>query len=602
MNDFWQLLKFLNPFKRWVALAVLLGFVTIGSSVGLMATSAFIIAKAALHPSIAALQIAIVGVRFFGVARGVFRYLERYVSHQVTFKLLARLRVWFYERLEPLAPARLMTRRSGDLFSRFVADIETLEHFYVRVIAPPLVAILVAGLMWGLMASFDLGLAVVTMIFLGLVGLALPLATRRLSRGVGQQLIAARSDLNVALVDGVQGMADLLTANREDERLRQVQGLSQTLIGLQNRMAWIGGLHNALSGLLMNWSSLAILLLAIPLVRQGQIDGVYLALLVLAVVASFEAVIPLPEALQHLESSLTAARRLFEVVDEPANHQIAAVSPRPQNFSLTVRNLQFRYEAGAPLALDGLSFNLPPGKRLAIVGPSGAGKSTLVNLLVRFWDYQQGQILLGGHDLRDYAPEDARRLMAVVSQRTHLFNGTVRENLLLANPEAIEAGLIEATRRAHLHDFIESLPQGYDTWIGEQGLRLSGGERQRLAIARALLQDAPILILDEATANLDALVEREVLQAVQELMVGRTTLMITHRLVGLETMDEILVLHRGRVVERGRHHELLQAEGLYWRLWDLQHQISATVIEPTTTAPPPPRAARPSSRPSAHAE
>jgi len=578
MRTLWRLLKLAAPFKGWMALAALLGFATIGSSIGLMATAAFIIAKAALRPSIADLQVAIVGVRFFGIARGLFRYLERYVSHQVTFRLLARLRVWFYQALEPLAPARLMQYRSGDLLSRVVADVETLEHFYVRVIAPPVVALLVGCLLWFLMRSYDLWLAVTALLFMGLAGVGLPLLTQKLSRGLGRQMVQARSDLNVALVDGIQGMADLLAFGQERRHQERVIRLNQELVSVQARMARISGLHESLTGLLTNLATLVVLVLAIPLIVEAKVDGVYLGLLTLAVMASFEAVSPLPLAFQYLENSLEAGQRLFEVVDaQPVVYDPSSPSPAPKGYGLLAEAVSFRYEPGEPLALDGISFALSQGGRLAVVGPSGAGKSTLVNLLLRFWDYETGRILLGGHNLRRYHQEDLRRMMGVVSQYTHLFNATIRENLLLARPDASQADLVRAAQAAQIHEFIQSLPQSYDTWIGEQGLRLSGGERQRLAIARALLRDAPILILDEATANLDALTERAVMQAIQTLMAGRTTLIITHRLVGLETADEIVVLQAGQIVERGRHHDLLQMAGLYQHMWELQNQVLALV-------------------------
>ena len=248
-------------------------------------------------------------------------------------------------------------------------------------------------------------------------------------------------------------------------------------------------------------------------------------------------------------------------------------------------DLRFAYNEGEPLALDGISFDLPQGNCLAIVGPSGAGKSTLAHLLLRFWDYNEGTITLGGKDLRQLGQEDVRHLIAVVSQHTHLFRATVRENLLLSRPEATEAEMIEAAQQAQIHEFIRSLPQGYDTWIGEQGWQLSGGERQRLAIARAILKDAPILILDEPTANLDSVTEREVMKTLLSLSAERTTLLITHRLVGLEQADEILVLRGGRVVERGSHHDLVQMQGFYQRMWDIQNQRLAASLPARAKAP-----------------
>jgi len=557
-----------------MALAALLGFATVGSGIGLMATSAYIVAKAALQPSIADLQVAIVGVRFFGIARGVFRYLERLVSHDVNFRLLARLRVWFYKSLEPLAPARLMHYRSGDMLSRIVADIDTLEPVYVRVVAPPIVTVLVTILMWFFLWRYSLWLAITTLMFMALAGLGVPLLTRGLSRGPGRRLVSLRSELNASLVDGVQGVAELLAFGGEERYKERVGTLSRELAALQERMARIGGLHNSLTGLLTTLAVLAALIVAIPLVTAGELDGVSLAVLALAVIASFEAVAPLPSAAQYLENSLEAGRRLFEIVDaEPPVHDPPPPSPTPRGYSLQLKNLRFRYAADEPPALDGVGFTLPQGGSLAVVGPSGAGKSTLVNLLLRFWEYDEGHITLGGQELRTYRGEDLRRMISVVSQHTYLFNATVRDNLLLARPDAGRAEIERVAREAQIHDFIESLPQGYNTWVGEQGLKLSGGQRQRLAVARALLKDAPILVLDEPTANLDSLTECDVMGAIHSLMVGRTTLIITHRLVGLEAVDEILVLRAGRVVERGPHHDLWQMGGFYRRMWDLQHQV-----------------------------
>ncbi len=593
-----RLLYLLAPFTGLIALSVLLGFATIGGNIGLMTTSAYIIAMAALHPSVAVLQVAIVGVRFFGITRGLFRYLERLVSHEVTFRVLARLRVTFYEALEPLAPARLMQYRAGDLLSRVIGDIASLENFYVRGVAPSLVAVLVAAVMGLFMAAYDRSLALSLLTFLLAAGVGAPLLARLLSRAPGRRMVAARSRLSVALIDGIQGLPDLLAYGQEQRQAERVAASGQDLAKAQAAMAQITGLQTALGILLANLGMWTTLALAIPLVRGGQIEGIQLPVLALAALTSFEAVLPLPLAAQYLESNLAAARRLFEVVDA-APEVVPPVEPRPlpADFSIEVSNLNFSYPVQppppstlhaprfTPLAphpslhsplstLHNISFTLPPGKRLAIVGPSGAGKTTLVSLLLRFWEYGRGQgiedgrILLGGHDLFGYDPDALRRAIGVVSQNTYLFNATLRDNLLIAKPDATEDELERAAQAAQLHDFIQSLPEGYDTWVGEHGLHFSGGERQRLAVARALLKNPPLLILDEPTANLDPLTEEALLSAIRNLSAGRATLTITHRLVGMETMDEILVLDGGQIVERGKHAELLKHNGLYWRMWD----------------------------------
>jgi ATP-binding cassette subfamily C protein CydC len=584
---FFRLLRLASPFWKRMGLAILLGFGTIASSVGLLATSAYIIAFAALQPSIAELQIAIVGVRFFGITRGILRYLERLVSHNAAFRLLARLRLWFYQKLEPLAPARLIHYRSGDLLSRIVADVETLEQFFVRVLAPPMVAVCIAVLMWFLMGTFDPRLAATIIAFLALAGVVIPILVKRLGHGTGQQMVELRAALNSALVDGVQGCADLLAFTRAQRHRTHIRSLSKQYVQLQERMSRVGGLSNAFTGLMMNVSTITLLIVAIPLINAGRIDGVYLALLILAAIASFEAVIPLPSTFQYLETQLAAAQRLYEIVDvHPSVIDSGETSPEPSDFSLTVRDLRFRYEMDGGPALDGISFQLDQGSQLAVVGPSGAGKSTLVNLLVRFWDYDSGHISLGGHELKAYRGEDLRRIISVVSQDTHLFNDTIRGNLLLANPGANERDLVQAASQAQIHEFIQGLPHGYDTWIGEAGVRLSGGERQRIAIARALLKNTPFLILDEPTANLDALTEREVVKSLYDLMERRTTVIITHRLVGLEKVNQILVMREGRIIERGRHDDLMQAEGFYHRMWKLQTQSDALdiILEDNTSA------------------
>lgn len=579
-----RLWREMQPSLKWMALATFLGVLTIGCGIGLLTFSGYLISQAALHPSLASLAVAMLGVRVFGVMRGVFRYLERLISHDVTFRLLAQFRLWFYHALEPLAPARLMAdttirsmnASSGDLLSRFVTDIETLQELYVRAISPPIVALIVGMIMWAILGAYNGVFALTLMTFFLLAGIGVPLLMYIMSRRLERRIVLVRAAFNTSLVDSIQGIADLLAFDQADAQRERVEHLNRQLVRLQSGRAVISGLRELLDILLSDGCVWAMLLVAIPLVRSGQLNGVFLALIVLAALSSFEAVRPLANAAQLISGCLEAARRLFAVVSvQPAVRDPEIAVPMPTTYDLAVRDLSFRYSEQAPLVLKDINFSVPQGRCLAIVGPSGAGKSTLANLLVRFWDYEQGSILLGGQELKTLQQQDIHRCIGVIEQKTHLFNATVRENLLLARPDASEEEIEQAARQALLHDFIQSLPQGYDTLIGEQGFKLSGGERQRLAIARAILKDAPLLLLDEPTAHLDASTEEGILRSLRVFMQGRTTILITHRLVGLDMADEILVMQNGGIKERGTHHDLVQAEGLYWKLWMVQNQVLA---------------------------
>lgn len=574
-RPFLRIIKLAADYKWWMALAALMGFFTIGSGIGLMMTSAYIIAKAALHPSISELQVAIVGVRFFGISRGIFRYLERYISHEVTFRLLAKFRVWFYRAIEPLAPARLMHYRSGDLLRRVVADVENLEHVYVRVIAPPLVAMLISLLMWFLFGSYGITFALLLTGFFWLGALGAPLFVRWLSKPVGEEMVAIQTHLNELTVDSLQGMADMLVYNLAPLHFQEFTRLNRRLTRLQQRMSLINGLHEALIGLLMNLTVFFILREAIPHVTAGTLNGIALSVLSIGTMAAFEAVLPMPLAAQFLDSSLKSARRLFDITDaRPAvQDPPAPSSSSPADFSIRVENLSFAYSPTEEPVLKDINLHLPEQGKMAIVGASGAGKTTLINLLVRFRGYREGSIRLGGVELRDLPQDQVREYISVVSQQTHLFNGTIRENLLLAQTDADDEALWNVLREAGLAETVRRFPGQLGTRIGEQGLQLSGGERQRLAIARALLKNSPIIIYDEPTANLDALTERNIMHTIISQSALKTTLVITHRLIGLDAMDEIVVLHAGEIVERGREEALIKKEGYYWRFRKQQRQI-----------------------------
>ncbi len=568
MKTFLRLSSLVRPYFWWMALAALIGFATTGSSIGLLMTSAYIIAKAALLPPLGALQLGIVGVRFFGLARGVLRYLERLVSHSTTFRILAELRLWFYDAIEPLAPARLMHFRSGDLLQRVVDDIQSLENIYTRVLAPPVTALLVALLMWFLVGIYSLPAALLVLTFHLLAGIGVPLLVVQLNRGVAVGIMEQKTAQQLLALDLFQGVGELQIYGKLTGHLDELSMTEEKKLRLQRKNAIVEGLQESLTGVLMNGAVIAILWVMVPAVSTGGVNGMSLAIITLAVMASFEPFLPLPGAIKHLEADTHAGRRLFEILDaKPETKAPENPLPFPEDHSIRVENLSFSYPGTESKTLNRISFTVPAGKHIAIVGPSGAGKSTLTALFMRFWNPSEGDVLIGGSTITLFDPEVLRRNIALVSQRTFLFAETIRQNLLLARPEATNEELKRALAAAGLGSFGTKL----DEWTGQHGMLLSGGERQRIAIARVLLQNAPLVILDEATANLDGVTERDVNETLEAVTAGKTLIAITHRLAAMERYDSIIVLDKGRIVEEGRHEDLMRLNGLYERMWKLQH-------------------------------
>jgi ATP-binding cassette, subfamily C, bacterial CydC len=532
-----RLLALAGAPRSRVALSVGLGTATVLCGAGLMATAGYLISRAAEEPAVLSLTVAIVCVRFFGLTRPVARYFERLVSHDLALRVLAGVRVRTYERIEPLAPANLESYRRGDLLARMVADIDSLQNLHLRGTLPRLVA-LCSGVVSIAVAAALLP-AAAAVLAAGLIagGIGVPFLVGSLRRRVDVRAAAARGELTAELVETARGASELAVYGREQERLASLAAADGSLVRVARRAALADGAADGL-GLLVTGATVAgVLAVSVSAHAAGHLDGVLIALLALLALASFEAVQPLAQAARELAVTLAGGERILELTErEPPIADPAAPTPFPKEpFVITLEDVHAR-------VLDGVSLRLEPGRRIALVGPSGAGKTTVADLLVRFIDPSAGRVTLDGRDLRAYRQEDVHRAIAVAGQDSHVFSTTIRANVHLARPDATDEEIEDALRRARILDWVQGLPDGWDTLVGEEGRELSGGQGQRLVVARALLADARVLVLDEPTAHLDVPTAERLIDDVLDSAADRTVLLITHRPEGLERMDEVIRL------------------------------------------------------------
>ncbi|ARF56446.1 thiol reductant ABC exporter subunit CydD [Streptomyces gilvosporeus] len=567
------------------ALALLLGSLALGSAVGLMATSGWLISRAAQQPPVLYLMVAVTATRAFGIGRAVFRYAERLVAHDAVFRMLADVRVAVFRRLERLAPAGLKERRRGDLLSRLVADVDAVQDHFLRWLLPVGAAVLVGAGTVGFTGWLLPEAGAVLAAGLLLAGAGAPLVSAALARRAERQLAPARGVLSTRVVDLLTGTAELTVAGALTARTDAARRADRDLTRIASRSATAAGIGAGLSALLCGLTVAAAAVVGVQAVHQGRLHGVALAVVVLTPLAAFEAVAGLPLAVQYRQRTRRAAERVFEVLDAPApvcEPATPAAAPEAP-FPLVVSELTARHSGQTAPALDGVSFTLAAGRRVAVVGPSGSGKTTLAQVLLRFLDREAGAYTLGGTDAQAMDGDAVRRLVGLCAQDAHLFDSSLRENLKLARrggPDAADDGdrdLWDALGRARLADWVRGLPDGLDTMVGEHGARLSGGQRQRLALARALLADSPVLVLDEPAEHLDLATADALTADLLAATEGRTTVLITHRLTGLDAVDEVLVLDRGRVVQRGGYAQLAAADGPFRRMLERERAADAAL-------------------------
>jgi ATP-binding cassette, subfamily C, bacterial CydC len=537
-----RLLALTDAPRPRVALAAGLGALTISFGAGLMATAGYLISRAAERPAILSLTVAIVGVRFFGLARPLTRYLDRLASHDLALRVLGRVRVRVYGQIEPLAPAGLEGYRHGDLLARMVADVDALQNLHLRAVGPPLVALLAGVVAVGVAAAFLPAAGLVLAAGLVAGGVAVPALAGWLGRRGGRRQAAARGELSAELVEVLRAAPELVAYGSASAAQARVRAADGALVRLARRDAFVGGLADGAGLAVVGATVAGVLAVAVHASADGGLDRVLIAMLALLALASFEAVQPLAAAARELSVTLAAGRRVLELADGEAAvvDPVAPAAAPSWPFAVALEDVRARYAPGERPALDGVSLRLEPGCRVALVGRSGAGKTTVVNLLLRFLDPEAGRVTLAGRDVREYRQEDVRRAIAVAGQDSHLFSASIRENVCLARPGASDGEIERALRRARLWPWVAGLPDGLDTAVGEEGRELSGGQRQRLVLARALLVDAPVLVLDEPTAHLDPSTARALVDDVFAAAAGRSVLLITHRLEGLELVDEII--------------------------------------------------------------
>ena len=525
-----------RPLRRRILLAVALSTATLAAGAALLANSGYLIAKAATRPEVLSLGVAIVGVRFFALARAVLRYLERVVSHDASFRFLARVRVRFFARLEPRVPGETGAR-TGDLLSRFVADVDALQHLLVRVIAPPLAALGVAAVAVAVAAAVEPRSALVLAACVVGGAVVVPLGVATAGGAAARRRAAERAAVAGAVVDLAGALPELVAYGVADERLARIGEADRRVRRTVARQAIAAG---AGDGAVVALGGVAVAL--VLAVAVGHARGVLLALLALLTLAVFEGVRALPGAADQLVAANAAAERLRELTEpeplvrDPARPEAPTGAP-----VLRVEGVRARYGDG-PWVLDGVDLELRPGRRLALVGPSGCGKSTLANLLVRFRDPDEGRITLGGVDLRHLTQDAVRSRVVLCAQDSHLFATSIRENVRLARPGASDDEILAALRRARLGEWLDSLPGGLDTDVGDEGGLVSGGERTRIALARAFLSGAPLLVLDEPTAHLDDATAAALLEDLLAETEDVGVLLITHSALCLDRFDDIVEL------------------------------------------------------------
>jgi ATP-binding cassette, subfamily C, bacterial CydC len=542
-----ELLRIAGLPRARVVASVALGSLAVLLGVGLMSLAGYVISRAAEQPPILSLTVAIVAVRACGIGKPVARYFERLESHDLAFRVLARMRVGFFEKLEPLVPSSVSAYRRGDLLARMVGDVDAMQNLFLRGISPPIVALVAGGISATIAAAFLPVAGLVLTVGLLIGGIAIPWLSALAGRRTGARQAAARAELTAELVDLLRGAPELVVLGAADEALAKVCRLDAELVQIGRHDALVGGALEVLSTAVSGLTVAGVLAVCVSATAAGTLDRVMVASLALLAMASFEAVAPLPAAAQVLRTTIESGRRLLAITAQtPAVADPSPAAEPPGEATVALEQVGFGYGDDESWSLRDIDLRLAPGRTMALVGRSGAGKSTVAALMVRFLDPDTGRVTVGGIDARAMRQHDVRSCVSLDTQEAYLFSTTIRENVRLAAPSADDESIERALRRAQLWEWVESLTHGWDTFVGEEGTLVSGGERRRIALARTFLADAPVIILDEPTAHLDPETAERLVDDALGAAQGRSVLLITHRPEGIDAVDQVVRLRRGR--------------------------------------------------------
>lgn len=554
MKDLWFFLKLFKPYNAWLAGGISLSLLTALSSIALLTLSGWFISASAIAGLIAIdgntlvfnFMLPAAQIRALAIIRTLGRYGERIVTHEATFRVLAGIRSWFFQQLIPLVPGRLSAMRSGDLLSRMTADIDALDALYLRLLGPVVVAAIGVTAVAVFLAFYAPVISLTTGLMLMIASIWVPWIFNRLGRAGAEEIVVLAANFRIRQLDMIQGLADLI-ANQAYGRFSDKLGqFSDLMINIQRQNNRLSAISSAFTLLLSQVTLLMVLALAAVAFKDGALTGADSALVVFCVIAAFELVMPLPQAMQMLAKTQKAARRIRQVTEmSPTITKPNQPLALPGRYDLQLNDVSFRYSDQQGRVLKNISLNIPQGSKVAIVGPSGSGKTTLLHLLMRYYDPEQGTALLAGQNIKQFDADEVMSCFGVLSQRSQLFAATIKENLLIAKPEATATELNAAIKAAGLENFIGYLPEGLETWVGESGVKVSGGEARRIALARLYLKNAPVLILDEPTEGLDSDTERDVFNALANFATNKTVVMATHREAGLGLVDVVYGMEQG---------------------------------------------------------